>query len=146
MGLVDFIVNKKLEQQTQSQREVVRKYQTYASRPEYAGIAQNVAAQLPFANDPIDPVEGAFLRARIAELEAASGNRVAPAVAPVFAEPSRGMSRPGASSLRVELEPDTARMRGMGDAKIRELAGIVAKQKSAGGTMQGMSIDDWQRG
>ena len=144
MSLVDFIVNKKLEQQTASQREVVRKYQTYASNPDYAPIAQEVAAQLPFANEPIDPIEGAFLRAQIAHLKAQMQGRAAAPANPVFAEPSRGMSRPG-SSLRVELDPDTARMRGMGDAKVRELASIVARQKSNGGNMNVMTIDDWEK-
>lgn len=144
--MTKYAAKQMIEEREKGQRELVRKYQSYASRPEYASVAQEVAAQLPFAQEnPIDPVEGSFLRARIAQLEAQVSGAAAPRpVAVPFVTPGGAASRTGAGSMRVELDPDTSRMH-VGQDKMRELARIVAKQKNSGGDMRGMSIDDWEK-
>ena len=62
-----------------------------------------------------------------------------------FVEPGVGTRRAGANTLRVELDPDTAKLRGLGQDRLRDLAKVVAKQTVAGGTMREMSIDDWEK-
>jgi hypothetical protein len=143
--MTKYAAKQMIDEQQRTQRELVRKYQSFASRPEYASVAQEVAAQLPFAQEnPIDPVEGSFLRARIAQLEAqVSGGLNRPVSVP-YVEPGGMARRAGTGTMRVELEPDTSRMH-IGQDKMRELAKIVAKQKSSGGDMRGMSIDDWEK-
>ena len=145
--MTQFAARKAIEEQQRTQRDMVKKYQSYASRPEYAGVAQEVAAQLPFAQEsPIDPVEGVFLRARLAKLEAQLANGGVPRqVNPQFVEPGGASRRTGTNSMRVELDPDTAKLRGLGNERMHDLARIVAKQKNAGGTMREMSIDDWEK-
>lgn len=143
--MTKYAAKQMIEEREQNQRELVRKYQSYASRPEYASVAQEVAAQLPFAQEnPVDPIEGTFLRARIAQLEAQVSGGVNRTVNPPYVEPGGAARRTGASSMRVELDPDTSRMN-IGQDKMRELARIVAKQKNAGGDMRSMSIDDWEK-
>jgi len=144
--MTKFATKQMLDEQQKTQRELVRKYQTYASRPEYASIAQQVAAQLPFANEaPIDPVEGVFMRQRLAQLEEmAKSGTLGRTPNPQYVEPAGSASRAGTNSMRVELDPDTAKLH-LGQEKLRELAKMVARQKSAGGSMTGMSIDDWER-
>lgn len=145
-SMIDFRAKQMMEQKEAAQRELVKKYQSFSSRPEYASVAQQVAAELPFANQPIDPVEGMFLRKRLEQLEAMVAQGAASQQVNVpFVEPASGSRRAAGSSLRVELDPDTAKMRQSGDGKLRDLARIVAKQKVAGGTMREMSIDDWEK-
>jgi len=141
-----FAANQIVQEREKSQREMVKKYQSYASQPGYADVAQQVASQLPFANEnPIDPVEGVFLRARLAKLEAQlANNTTASQINPPYVEPGGMARRAGVNSMRVELDSDTAKMH-ISQDKMRELARIVAKQKNAGGDMRGMSIDDWEK-
>ena len=142
-----FAAKQMLDEQQKTQRDVVKKYQALASRPEYAAVAQQVASQLPFAGEQqIDPIEGMFLRERLRQLEAqvASGVPARPTIPP-FVLPGGMAQRTGANTTRVELDPDTARLSSLGQDRIRDLARMVAKQKNAGGTMAGMSIDDWEK-
>ena len=140
-----FAAKQMIEEQTRAQRELVKKYQTYSSRPEYASVAQEVASQLPFAHEqPIDPVEVAFMRAKLAKMEAAMANTASNVNVP-YVEPGGAARRTGAGAMRVELDPDTAKMRQFDERKVRDLARIVAMQKNNGGTMREMTIDDWEK-
>lgn len=141
-----FAARQIMDEQQRAQRETVKKYQSFASRPEFADVAQEVAAELPFADQPIDPIEGMFLRKKLQKLEAQlAGGVPQREVAPPFVESGNGGRRAMSSALRVELDADTAKLRPLGQDKMRDLARVVAKQKMAGGTMREMSIDDWEK-
>lgn len=143
-----FAAKQMIDEQQKTQRELVRRYQSFAGRPEYSDVAQEVAGQLPFLQEqPADPMEMAFLRAKLARLESGAvpaGSAARPVSVP-FVEPANRAGRTGQGSNRIELDPDTAKLRGMGADKVRDLASIVFKQKNAGGTMREMSIDDWEK-
>ena len=144
-SMIDFRAKQMLENQQAQQRALVQQYQALASRPEYASVAQEAAAELPFANKPIDPVEAIFIKKRLAQLEAMVANGAASQQVNVpYVEPGVGARRAGTNTLRVELDPDTAKLHA-GQDKLRELAKITARQKMAGGTMREMSIDDWEK-
>ena len=145
-GMIRHVAGEMIKERDNANLETVKKFQTFSSRPEFADVAPEVAADLPFANQPIDPVEGLFLRRKIAKLEAAlkSGAGTQP-VNPQFVEPGNVARRMSNNSIRVELDPDTAKLRNLGTDKTRDLARIIAKQKMQGGTMREMSIDDWEK-
>lgn len=144
-SMMEFQVNRRLEAERANQLAQLKKYQEFSSRPEYADIATDVASQLPFAQQPIDPIEGAFLKAKLAKLESQlAGGGMARPVTPPFVEPGNNASRGNNSSIRVELDSDAARFKADPN-KMRDLARVIAKHKMAGGDMKAMSIDDWER-
>ncbi|HEY5997963.1 MAG TPA: hypothetical protein VI078_01500 [bacterium] len=131
-----------LAQQQQANLGRLKEFQSFSSRPEYADVSAEVAAELPFSSEPMEML---FLRKRVAKLEAA-GTQATREITPPHVEAGNAARRAGANSLRVELEPDTAKARrAYGEDKTLELARLVAKQKAAGGDMRGMSIDDWEK-
>lgn len=133
----------KWQQQQAQQRQVMTRFQQFAGQPGFADVANEVAQQLPFATEPIDPVEGTFLRARIAKLEQmlTRGNGAAPQ-APLHVESGSG-ARPGANTMRVELEQADRARRIFGD-RTEELAKRAAKLKTTLGGRTSMSIDEYE--
>ena len=145
MNMMEWKVRNFYEQQQEQQRATLSRFQQFAQQPGYGDVANDVATQLPFANTPIDPVEGAFLRARLQKLERELAARSAPN-APVYAESARVASRPGTGGMRVEVEGDVSKLKSrLGDG-FGDVARMVAKHKAAGGSMDSFSIDDFERG
>lgn len=144
-SFVNFILQKNQAEQMQRQQAMMQRFQQFATNPEYADVAQDVAQQLPFsAGEPIDPVEATFLRASNARMrQMLMAQRGAPQTPP-FVESGRG-SRQDAEKLTLELE-DAARIRSRySDQRLQELGRMVAKVKADGGNMRGMNIDEYER-
>jgi len=145
-SMMEWTARRFYEQQQEQQRATLNRFNQFAQQPGYGDVMNEVATQLPFATQPIDPVEGAFLRARLAKLEREAAARTGAAPAPQFAEAARGASRPG-GGMRVEVEGDVSRLKNrVGADGFSDLARMVARQKANGGDMGTFTIDDYERG
>lgn len=135
--------NQLLQKQQAQQRQVMTRFQQFAGQPGFADVANEVAQQLPFATEPIDPVEGTFLRARIAKLEQMlTGRGTAPPAAPLHMESGSG-GRPVGNVTRVELDDAGKARRIFGD-RTEGLARRAAQIKTTLGGRNSMSIDDYE--
>lgn len=132
-----------VQQQFKQQQDVYSKYYQYAQNPEFSDVANDVAQVLPLAKEPIDPIEGAFLRAKLLRyekmLKEGNGNRGA---SDHFVEGASSARKPS-PGIRVEIENDP-RVNRFDQAKLTELAKMVAKQAARGKTMDSFDIDDWR--
>jgi hypothetical protein len=144
-SFVNFILQKNQREQTQQQQAMLQRFQQFATNPEYADVAQDVAQQLPFSvNEPVDPIEATFLRASNARMRQMLKMGGGQASTPPFVESAAG-SRPGAGRMTLELE-DAGKVRSRyNDQQLRELGRMVAKVKGEGGNLRSMSIDDYER-
>lgn len=144
-SMIEFTARRMMAEQQEQQRATLARFQQFAQQPGYGDVMNEVATQLPFAT-PLDPVEGAFLRARLAKLERELAMRSGTPTPPMYAESARVASRPGNGGIRVEIEGDVSRLKNrLGDG-FNDVARMVAKHKANGGNMDSFSIDDYERG
>lgn len=145
-SMIEFTARRMMQEQQEQQRATLARFQQFAQQPGYGDVMNEVATQLPFATQPLDPVEGAFLKARLAKLERELAARTGAPQPPMYAESARVASRPGSTGLRVEVEGDVSRIKNRLGDEFNDVARMVAKHKANGGNMDSFSIDDYMRG